>query len=606
MQIKKVSINPAVFFLIASFMVGIFYILVVPYGAGFDEERHLSRIYYMSKGEFIPNSEKFTIQNEIFELSYQRRYFQSPAFDMYSREKLTRKFSHLEEDLRYGYRTQSIYSPAIFFIQAVVGRLLWWKFDFPILPTIMLQKFVGLLIYIAGVYTSIRVIPYGKWVLAALALLPAAIYQAVTLNADGFTVAASFSFIGWVVAVYLNERSGIRRRSLWALFALSIWLGLAKPGAIILLPLLFLLIKHSFPSKKWIVFLLAGVAIAIVLNAGWWSLASEGSTFSGDGAQNVSRQSSLLFSDPLSFIKPLFQGLRQVFWQQVQGFVAAYGFWAGKVPTPVFFLSMVFIFSAILAEGTQKNILMRIRIGFVAFFLLCSLSIYAIVFLANYASAGVLSLAKHGRYFIPFGPLFFLGFAGLFNLDSKWKDWMKKTAIVSFVFMQIYFSVGIYTTYYTYCGYDAYLGGKCILPIYKNLEKEGVPAVEIMGGMLVSQKFTNYCGDLENVSVFIRSVSEGSRGSLRFSLLNDESQLIASQDILVEGIGVNRYLELPISPPSDNKGTEYEIQLKSLDVLSEGGVVAPLTVGSYYPGRLIVDGTKQGSDLIIHYTCTTP
>jgi uncharacterized membrane protein len=85
------------------------------------------------------------------------------------------------------------------------------------------------------------------------------LYQASTLNADGFTAAVSFAFIGWVVAVYVNERTGVRPSSIWVLAALSVLLGLAKPGAIILLPLLLLLLKHPLPSKKWIAVLVGGV-----------------------------------------------------------------------------------------------------------------------------------------------------------------------------------------------------------------------------------------------------------------------------------------------------------------------------------------------------------
>jgi len=256
-ETRRKAIDPANFFLIASLIVGLFYCMAIPYGAGFDEERHLVRIYYMSQGHLMPDFPKKIIHQAVFDLSYQRRLVKTPAFDMFTRETLSRRFSDEGEKLRYGQRTQSIYSPVIFLPQALIGRLLWWKFDFPILPVILLQRIAGLLIYVAGAYFAIRVIPFGKWILAALALLPAAMYQAATLNADGFTYGVSFAFIGWVLFVYVKERSGVQRRSVGVLIALSILLGLSKPVAIILLPLLFILFRHPFPSKKWIVLLIA-------------------------------------------------------------------------------------------------------------------------------------------------------------------------------------------------------------------------------------------------------------------------------------------------------------------------------------------------------------
>lgn len=602
---KKRSMDPATFFLVAGLLVGILYCIAIPYGAGFDEERHLTRIYQMSQYHFLPNFAGSQIHEVVAELSYQRRYVQTPAFDMFSSENFWRRFSAFDK-LRYGVRTQSIYSPIIFLPQALIGRLLWWKYDFPILPTILLQRIAGMLIYIAGGYVMIRAIPYGKWILAALALLPSALFQASTLNADGFTTAVSFAFIGWVVSMFVNESSGLQPRSILVLTALSLFLGVAKPGAIILLPLLLIFIKHRFPSKKWLFFLGAGVLLAIVANIGWWALASQGSVFSGGGVQSVSRQSSLILSDPLSFIKPLLQGMIFTFPSQMQGWVAAYGYWAGTVPGPVYFFSALFLLTAFLAEPHLVQIPSKTRIFLVGFFLVCCAAIYGIAFAANYVTGGVLALAKHGRYYIPFTPLFFLGFAGLFSIRENMQRLMKSVAIVSFLLVAVFYSFGIYTTYYTYCGYDAYMGGKCTLPIYKNLEKEGGPVAEISKGERASQTMTNQCGELEIVQVYVKSIPENLDGSLRFSLLDDDRQVLASQDFPTREISLESYLGLPIKLPPDYKNKNFEIELESINLSPLEKFRFAVVPADYYPGQLTVNGTPARGDLIIHYTCANP
>jgi uncharacterized membrane protein len=453
-EMKSRSIEPATFFLIASLLIGILYCIVIPYGAGFDEERHLVRIYYMSQYHFLPNFPDPQIHEDVSDLSYQRRRIQTPAYDLFNAENLGRRFSTFNQ-IRYGQRTQSIYSPVIFLPQALIGRFLWWKYDFPILPTIILQKIAGLLIYIAGGYAAIRAVPYGKWIFTALALLPAALYQASTLNGDGFTAAVSFAFIGWVLAVYVNERAGVQPRSIWVLIVLSLLLGFAKPGAIILLPLLLLLIRHPFPSKRWMLFLGTGVLLAILANVGWWILATPGSVFSGGGVQSVSQQSSLILSEPVNFIKLLLQGMMLTFPDQVRGLIAAYGYGAGKVPEPVYFFSALCLLAAFLAEPRWVPIPAKTRIFLVGFFLFCTVAIYAVAFVPNYVTGGVLALAKHGRYYIPFAPLFFLGFSGLVLIRENMQRLAQFTAIGSFLLSIGFYSFGIYTTYYTYCGYDA-------------------------------------------------------------------------------------------------------------------------------------------------------
>lgn len=600
-ELKKRSPDPANFFLIAGLLVGILYCIVVPYGAGFDEERHLVRIYYMSKYEFMPSFPNQHVHEDVFTLSYQRRLVQSPAFDMFEPETFLRRFSTFDE-YRYNQRTQSIYSPVIFLPQALIGRLLWWKYDFPILPTIMLQKFAGLLIYLAGAYAMIRAAPYGKWILAALALLPAALYQASTLNADGFTAAVSFAFIGWVVAVFVNERTGVRPSSIWMLAALSVLLGVAKPGAIILLPLLLLLLRHPLPSRKWIIVLVGGALLSVAANVGWWIVASQGTVFAGEGEQSVSGQISAILSDPMGFIEPLIQGMFLTFPDQVRGWIAAYGYGAGTVPGAVYAFSGLFLLSALLAEPKFK-VSSAARIFLVGAFLFCSVSIYTIAFAPNYATGGVLALAKHGRYYIPFAPLLFLGMAGLVELRPNLQRFMKQTAVLSFALVTVWFSFGIYTTYYTYCGYEAYAGGKCILPVYKNLEKEGGGVSALNDGESVSQTFTNLCGELEEVEVFVDSKPESNTGTLRFSLLDEEGNLLAARDFSADEVRVGEYLRLPLDLPPGYAGGEFEIQLEALDLPPLEKFRFVVARGDYYPGQL---STHAVGDLLIHYTCTTP
>ena len=598
--------DPANFFLIVSLFVGIFYCIAIPYGAGFDEERHLVRIYYMSQYHFMPDFPNPTIHERVIDLSYQRRLVQAPAFDLFSRENFWSRFSAFEENIRYGQKTQSIYSPVIFLPQAMLGRLLWWKYDFPILPTIILQKIVGLSIYIAGCYMGIRAIPFGKWMLTALALSPAALFQAATLNADGFTNAMSFAFIGWVIAVYVNERSGVQPRSIWILIALSILLGVAKPGAIILLPLLLILLKHPFPSKKWVVLLAAGVLLAVIANVGWWVLASQGSVFAGAGSQSITQQSSLILAGPLAFIKPLVQSMILSLPYQIQGWMAAYGYWAGRVPGPVYFFSALFLLAAFLAEPYPVQIPAKTRIFLAGLFLLCSVVIYTAAFIPNYAIGGVLALAKHGRYYIPFAPLLFLGLTGLLNVSENVQKWARPVVLGSFVLATGWFTFGIYTTYYTYCGYDVYLGAKCSLPIYKNLEKEGGAVVGINNGERLSQTFTNQCGQLETAQVFIEAIPESVVGSLRFSLLDGGHQLLASRDFPAQEIRAGDYLSLPVDLPSAYQNKDFEIQLESIDLLPTEKFRLVVTPADYYPGLLSADGTTGIGDLLIHYICTGP
>ena len=603
---KNKLFDAANFFLIAGLLIGIFYCVTIPYGAGFDEERHLVRIYYMSENEYLPVFSNVSIHQEVFELSYQRRLAQSPAFDLFSRENFLRRFG-ASDNLRYGQGTQSIYSPVIFLPQALLGRYLWWKFDFPILPTIILLRITGLMIYVLCGYFAIRKIPFGKWVFALLALSPSAMFQASTLNGDGFTNGLSFAFIGLVLGIYLNEKQEIKSSSLWALVLLSLLLGCAKPGAIILFPLLLLLVRHPFPSKKWILLLGVVLAASAIFNVGWSVYATNVSTYGQGGEQSVPRQMSSMLSDPMGFITPLVQGMVLTFPYQVQGWIAAYGYWAGKVPSPLYLIWLIGLIAAFVAEPGRVTIPRGVRFFLIGFFVFACIVTYTVAFVGNYATGGVLALAKHGRYYIPYAPMFFLGLAGLVAANEQRRRLAEFFSLGSILLTAVFFSIGIYTTYYTYCGYDAYVGGMCALPTYKNLEKEDAPQAEIYDGVEVRQSFTNFCGRLQSVSVFIKSVPDDSDGKLLFTILDERQNIVAQKGIPFREIVPEDYLTIPADLPPDSRGGEFEIQLMVDTPNPQDMVIALLTRGDYYPGELSIDGNaRDRSDLLIHNVCAGP
>ena len=602
---KKFFADPANFFLVIALILGIFYCVAIPYGAGFDEERHMVRVYYMAQGHVLPNFPGQVINEDIADLSYQRRLVQTPAFDMFSRDLFLRRFSTLDQ-YRYEQRTQSIYSPVIFLPQAVIGRYLWWKFDFPILPTILLQKITGMLIYIAGAYVMIRVMPYGKWILAALALMPSAMYQAATVNADGFTTAVSFAFIGYVLHVHAKETSGVTARSVWILFFLSLLLGAAKPGAVVLLPLLLILYRNLLPSKKWMGLLILGVLLAIVINLGWWSIAVQNSPFSEGGENRISNKLIGWLAEPSSLLIPLMKSVIVTFPDLVKGWIAIYGYGAGTVPPFTFFFSFIFLIFAFLAEPQTNHMPWGQRLFLFFMFVLGCFAIYSLVFIAVFDGVDLTGLTKHGRYNIPFVPLFFLAFTGLFVLPEKWRAWTMRVAIPFLLLAHVWFSAGIYATYYTYCGNAVLTGESCTLPVYKNLEKDSGQVVGLNSNESLQQAFTNQCGDLESVDVFVDSKSESGTGQLLFSLLDADGTTLASQQFMARDVTDGNYLNLPVKLPTGYGNKDFVIKLDVADTNSPEKFRFSVTPRDYYPGELTTsDGHKSG-DLVIHYTCTTP
>lgn len=150
------------------------------------------------------------------------------------------------------------------------------------------------------------------------------------------------------------------------------------------------------------------------------------------------------------------------------------------------------------------------------------------------------------------------------------------------------------------------LVGKRLLPIYKNLEKDLAPAVTLAEDGLVSQTFADYCGQLEMVQIFIKSVPEDSEGSLQFALLDENQRTLAGRDFPVRGMAAGDYLSLPVNLPSGSRSASYEIRLESMDLSPSDEIRLAITPSDYYPGELLLNGAKKRGDLLIHYLCASP
>lgn len=239
-------------------------------------------------------------------------------------------------------------------------------------------------------------------------------------------------------------------------------------------------------------------------------------------------------------------------------------------------------------------------------FFLASSTLMTLYFMVYYSPGDTSALGRHGRYFIPFAPLLFIAISGLVSVHKKWHPVLQTAAVASFLVVIAGYSFGIYTAYYTDCGYRAYVGDQCQLPIYKNLEKEGAPEIMVNTETSVSQTFTSHCTGLDAVQVFVKSVPANSAGTLTFSLLDDDQRDIASGEFPISAIQAGEYLTLPVNPAADSRNSGFEIRLTNSDLFSPDGIGVGFIPGSYHEGELVVAGQTISGDLIFHYICARP
>ncbi len=607
---KKSFVTPSGLFFLIGIIVGGLFCYFIPYGAGFDEETHAARIFEISGFDLFPNRtsanrDGILVPKELYEFSYKRRYFQTPAFNLYDPNQFLRT---INLDNIITIRSRANYPAVDYFPQAFMGGVGWRIFDLPVLPVIIMCRMAGLLVYVLGTYLAIRLLPVGKWVMLVLGLSPTALYQASTLNADGYTTVASFLFIALVLKFALDETAPIRAREVIGLAAACLALGVAKQGAIVLLPLLLIVPLRRIPSKRARALLGAGMVLAIVLSIGWSVyLQIPDANDVSQSSDSLSGSAAMVLANPLDFLSIFISGAIGSIPRYYREWVGEYGHWLGVVPAAVYWVYPAGLLAALLAEPRVPRFSRKSRRWALFVFFAATAAIVFLFYVLYYRPGFREIMGVQGRYLVPLTPLLFLPLAGLVAVPARFARIARFTAVGAVIATIALYSLGLWATYYTDCGVMLYTGESCSQPVYMNIDKANAPEIEINTSTTVSQSFTLVCAPMDSVEVHVKSVKSAGTGSLHFSLLDEEGLLLDQSEIPAAQIGAGQYQVFPIQSLTGERGQLFEMRLDSQNMPPNQGVVLGTSVGDWYTdGNLSVSGKPQEADLIFHYNCPNP
>ncbi|MCF6278221.1 MAG: DUF2142 domain-containing protein [Anaerolineales bacterium] len=230
------------FLLFALGSFGVLALLWLPVSAGYDEETHFVRVWQMSNLDMLPNNvdkAEIPFPSIYWDLSYRRQFIvravESGFWDEYGKLPIN------AHDYTYGVETRSVYSPLLLLPQAIIVRYAGRSLGLPALPVFYLTRLAGLLAYALLTWSAVRLIPFGKWTFAILALSPMSLLQAVTISADTISNGIAFLFIAGVLFIAQKEKK-IEGKEWWHLVCLSALLFASKVNStyLILLPLTLL------------------------------------------------------------------------------------------------------------------------------------------------------------------------------------------------------------------------------------------------------------------------------------------------------------------------------------------------------------------------------
>jgi uncharacterized membrane protein len=584
-------------------VVGLFFCVMIPYGAGFDETAHLIRVYDVAQFNLMPNSGNDPTLAQFYVYSYQRRDFQSPAFDLFSKQNFFTP--PVMDHLSVG-DTTSAYLPVNYLLPALVALFFWRVFSFPVLPVIILMRLIGFLFYLAACVWTMRRLPFGKWVFLVLALAPAAVFQAATINVDGITNAVAFMFIGYLLMLLADRETPINGKRAWGLTVLVLLIGCVKPGTFLILICLLLLIGNRFTQKKY-AWLIAGSAVlSIVISMGWSYLVVMNIPFwSGGTTTTLTGQAMLVLSNLWDFLGIFFSGLMVSLKTYYTDWVGVYAYWVGKVPVLTYILFPIALLAAFFADLRSKLIKTGTRLLLFGLGFLGLLGISSFQFILHYAP-GQAGMGAQGRYFIPFAPILFLAIAGW----VEHPQWLRKggqvVSILALLGSLAAFGVGLYRTYYTNCVFGVSADHPCTVPVYKNVDVVNRYVTAVTAKTPVSQSVLLECRQITSLQVKVENASGSAGDVVTFTARDANQSVLASQEIPLNGLSQGEMLTLPIELKADPGKTQVwlEFSLPPTDSATAELQIFGRKGESLYPdGELLVSGASQDGDLYFQYTC---
>jgi uncharacterized membrane protein len=599
---KSNKIAPEKFFLWISIIMGICLCIIIPVGAGYDEDTHEARIWEISRGVMVPNGLLSTGPNFpsiFYELSYRQKYILDPVGLNFYKDNL---FKKIDWNNMIYHETRSYYFPLLYLPQAFIMGLFGRLFDAPILLILFLCRLSYLFIYVVMGYWAIKKIPFGKWVFCVLALAPMAITQASIISADPLTNIGSYFFIAHILELRTLKSKLSNKDVILLIGAIALLFSL-KINAIVLITLLLLLPKRIFQERWQIVLIILSILfLFLVFVIGWnfIALSQRTSILTMEGVNAFEQMKFILFH-PFQTLSAIFNSIRSNGITYMREWIGVMGYRYWGYPEILYPLFILLLCLAVVKDATSLIDLQE-RIFLVITFVLGIITTATAIYVVMNPVGSSLIDGIDGRQLIPIMPLFFLAIipTKFFKID------ISDIFIIAgntLILLLVLFSS--FLVYHVNCGMSYYTGGGCFLPVYKNWDPNLNYSGSLGKGVHYIQSFQANCSPLSEVKLWVKKPNQFLENAISKVVIRIQAnnKIIFEKDIKNQDAGLNGLIDLKFSPVINSMGNTFEIDISAEANPNEGISLSLSSRDEYKQGEFKIGAETQLNDLIFQYGC---
>ena len=276
---RLADVQPEYLFLLFTIPFALVFVLMLPPGAGMDEANHISRTDQLAAGQLtaypVGVAEGLTgdsavlyggsVDKGLYEATEECgntfRNASRYSFPPWSSQNMGTEERLGQGSVEVVFSNTAVYSPLVY-APYVVGFWVANLFSLNVYSAVVLMRLCGLLVYLATFFLAIRFIPFGKWAILFIGLIPQVLIGSCCVSADNMSNCAALFFIVCFMLLVCGDAQPSRRR--WAvLLASCVALALVKMTYFPLTLLLFFApIWNKSLRHRRQMFIIGGIFIA--------------------------------------------------------------------------------------------------------------------------------------------------------------------------------------------------------------------------------------------------------------------------------------------------------------------------------------------------------
>lgn len=391
------------------------FVFVTPPFQAPDENQHYMKALLLSEGRVLAETRGPAVGADLPRAAMDLRDVDFPPetpgiAHIYSTERLERAWQAdaARPGTRFGdFPNVASYAPSLY-APGAAGLLIGDTLGLPRLGAFYTGRLVNALVALAMLIAALRIMPFGRMALLAVALLPTVSYQTGSLSPDAFINA--IGFLGLALALRFGFGEAIRLRPV-PLFLAAPLIALAKG---VYLPLLAAGLRWPEDRRDvrpWII--LAAIMLGAAVFVGWMkyvggtqALYHIVSRRTGESVMTapLADQLAVLLGNPMGYVRILIGSVTERLPVYLLQIVGRFGWNAILMPLLAYPLAAVMLIAAIMSGLGQ-----RFGVGQRLWWLAIVLGVALLVETAMYLTATPLGAdyiqGTQGRYFLPLLPL---------------------------------------------------------------------------------------------------------------------------------------------------------------------------------------------------------